>query len=100
MNTIKAEDFSPGLFWDIDTSGLDPIQHRPYIVRRVMECGTWQDWLLLCRNYSQDGIIQTARNLRTLDRKSLAFLSVIGNIPKEAFRCYNDKPSTTKHWIY
>lgn len=98
-NSLSADHFSRGLFWDIDPASLDMQQHIRYIVGRVLEAGTLDDWNLLCRHLSLQGVIQIARTLRTLDRKSLAFLSVVGRIPQEQFRCCTQKQSTQTHWI-
>jgi hypothetical protein len=98
-NSLSAADFSSGLFWDIDPASLDMHQHISYIVGRVLEAGTLADWNLLCRHLSLQGVIQIARKLRSLDRKSLAFLSVVGRIPQEQFRCCTQKQSTQTHWV-
>jgi hypothetical protein len=98
-DSLSAADFSSGLFWDIDPASLDMQQHISYIVGRVLEAGTLADWNLLCRHLSLQGVIQIARKLRSLDRKSLAFLSVVGRIPQEQFRCCTQKQSTQTHWV-
>ncbi len=98
-NRLSADNFSRGLFWDIDPASLDTQQHIRYIVGRVLEAGTLADWNLLCRHLSLQGVIQIARKLRSLDRRSLAFLSVVGRIPQEQFRCCTQTQSTPTHWI-
>lgn len=97
---LLPSDFSDGLFWDVDLGGIDIKRHFKYVVGRVLEAGTLQDWLLLCRHFSLSGIVEVARKLRSLDPKALAFLSVVGHIPRESFRCCTTKPSPKTHWIY
>ena len=98
-NRLSADNFSQGLFWDIDPASLDMDKHAKYVVSRVLTAGTLADWNLLCRHLTLQGVIQIAQTLRSLDRKSLAFLSAIGQIPQESFRCCAQKPSTQTHWI-
>jgi len=93
-NGFSADDFSRGLFWDIDPQTLDMEKHIGYIVGRVLEAGTLEDWNLLCRHLSLQGVVQVAQALRSVDRKSLAFLSAVGRIP-----CCTKQPSTPTHWI-
>ncbi len=100
MKPLTANDFSHNLFWDIDPSDLDQKKHMKYIVSRVLEVGTFEDWVLLCRHYTLVTIIKIAQTLRSIDPKSLAFLSVVGHVPIETFRCYTLKQSSQKHWIY
>lgn len=91
--------FSENLFWDVDPRTLDMERHAKYIVGRVLERGTLQDWQLLCRCFTLPGVIEIARTLRSLDPKALAFLCVAGNVPREFFRCCTSKQLTPKHWI-
>lgn len=99
MESRVPADFSVGLFWDIDSAMLDIDRHRKYVVARVLEAGTFDDWQLLCRLYTLDGVIDCARHLRTLDPKALAFLTAVGHVPKESFRCCTTQPSPGMHWI-
>jgi hypothetical protein len=95
---IRASDFSQNLFWDVDPATLDMERHRKYIIARVLECGTLEDWRMLCRRFTLAGIIETAQTLRSMDPKALSFLSVVGRVPREFFRCCTSKPSTSTHW--
>ena len=100
MPDIVPSDFSANLFWDADPATLDLDLHREYLVRRVLERGCWADWCQLCRHLGLAQILDVARALRTLDPKALAFLSVVGDIPRESFRCYTPKQSTPSSWVY
>ncbi len=99
-HALTPADFSAGLFWDVDPASLDIGQHLKYVVGRVLDAGTLDDWRLLCRQLTLNGIIDIARQLRSLDPRTLAFLSVVGHAPRETFRCCTSKSSTTTHWIY
>jgi hypothetical protein len=98
MNLISQ--LSPHLFWDINISELDAERSKKFIIKRVLEYGLWQDWLVTKRAYGIEGIAKEAQSFRELDPKSLAFISVVAGIPKEKFRCYSTKQSTPKHWNF
>ena len=100
MKPITLKDFSSNLFWDIDPSELNQKRHIKYIVARVLEIGTFDDWQLLCRLFTLETIITVAQKLRFIDPKSLAFLSTVGHVPRETFRCYTSKSLMQTHWIY
>lgn len=85
---------SPELFWDVDRETVDPREHREFVVQRVVERGTIADWRFLRKQYGLDGIVDSAKKLRSLDPASLSFLSSVGHVPKEDFRCF-----TAKHWL-
>ena len=91
--------FSDHLFWDVDRSELDLDKHRKFIVQRVLGHGQLPDWRLLRRCYPLETIVSTARQLRSLDPKALAFIACMGELPRESFRCYTTKSSGTICWI-
>ncbi len=97
---LVVSDFSENLFWDVDPATLDVDRHLAYIVARVVQHGTLKDWQALCRLKPLSVIVEVARTIRTLDPKSLAFLSVIADLPRERFRCYTPKHLMPKHWSY
>ncbi len=94
----RIQDFSIRLFWDVDPVSLDIDRDKKYVIARVLEFGTLQDWRRLVAQYTLDGIIAAAKTLRTLDAKALSFLCVVGHVPKEAFRCYALKQSNPTPW--
>ena len=98
LTQIVPGDFSRTLFWDIDPATLDIERHKKYVVARVLEYGTLEDWRLLLRRFTLESIIAVAQTLRTLDPKALSFLSVIGNVPQESFRCYTLRQSNPIPW--
>lgn len=91
--------FTPALFWDVDREELDIEKNRAFIVQRVLERGHDSDWELLKACYTIQGIVDTAKQLRSLEPTALAFASCIGNAKKEDFRCYTSKLSTPTHWV-
>lgn len=81
--------FEPGLFWDIDTEKLNLTVHSRYIIERVLKYGSLNDWLNLKKIYSLDKIKEESLQIRSLDDKTLNFLSTYFNIDKSLFRCSN-----------
>lgn len=92
-HSISIRDFSPHLFWDIDRNKLDLEKNKAQIIKRVIEYGLLKDWKLLQQHYGLEQIGNVSKELRSLDEKSLNFISVITGIPKESFRCYTLKQS-------
>lgn len=42
--------FSSHLFWDIRKEDIDLEQYPKYIIKRVLEYGMWNDWIII-RSY-------------------------------------------------
>ncbi len=98
MNNSEINKFSASLFWDVDRGTLDLSAHKKFIVQRVLERGTLDDWRLLKQCYTVDGVVSIAQQLRALEPMALAFIACVGNIAKETFRCYTWKQSHPTHW--
>ncbi len=98
--SMSAVGFSENLFWDIDITDLDLDKQEAFVVNRVLDRGTWEDWLRILAHYGMPRIKAVALNIRSLAPKSLAFISTVTDTPKEDFRCYTLTQSRATHWHY
>jgi len=79
--------FKASLFWDVDINSLNFDTHARFIIERVVSRGDLDDWKTLLKLYSREKITREALSIRSLDPKSLNFLSLYFNVEKKAFRC-------------
>ncbi len=86
------------IFWDTDYDSIDWDKKARYVIARVMMYGTIDDWNAIKAYYGREIIEKEMLQERYLDNKTLSFLSLILNIPKEEFRCYKMAQSSPKHW--
>lgn len=92
--------FSPNLFWDINSNDIDIEEHATFIVQRVLEYGLIEDWNYILSYYGISRILSMALQYRSLDPKALSFISAITKTPKENFRCYTTIQLNQQHWNY
>ena len=83
----KLHLFRPALFWDTDIATLNPETHARYIIGRVVTRGDMSDWNTLKELYGHQKIRKEVVHLRSLDAKSLSFLSCYYDIDRTLFRC-------------
>jgi len=88
QNANVLRRLSKPLFWDYDAERLDPDADKRLILERVFTRGTEADELEVFGYYGRALIRQTVTDIKYLDKKSLNYLSVILDIPKEDFKCY------------
>ena len=88
---------SKHLFWDIKTDALDFDKHKSYVISRVLEFGGINDWRQIRDYYGIDEIALVVKGLRNLDKKAIAFISLLSNTSKEDYRCYTTKQSMPQH---
>jgi len=97
---ISINQFSNHLFWDVKRDQLDIDKNKEYIIWQVLEYGKLTDWKLIREYYGILQIAKIAMNFRTLDTKSLSFISLLSGIPKEKFKCYTFQQSVPPHWNF
>ena len=90
--------FSEHIFWDVAREEVDMKAHSSFIVQRVLEYGTMQDWHLLRSYYGVDHIVTLCKAMRTLDPVCLSFICAISQTSKEDYRCYHTKQLNPTLW--
>ncbi|RUM41000.1 MAG: hypothetical protein DSY80_09455 [Desulfocapsa sp.] len=96
MNSCNLSKLSPeflklnkALFWDVQFDELDLEIHARFIIARIVSRGNLADWALVKHIYGVKRIEQESMRIRSLDNKSLGFLSAYFAREKKEFRCCN-----------
>lgn len=66
---------SPSLFWDVDQSKVDAEKNARWLIERVLQRGTWENWLIIKRLYDKPALQEIKPRLR-LDPKSKIFFKI------------------------
>ena len=88
------------LFWDTDYNKLDWNKNSSYVICRVLERGSINDWFEIKSYYGLETIIETVKNARYLSKKTVYFMSNVFKIPLEEIRCYKQMQSQQEQWIF
>jgi len=88
---MNNPEFSSSCFWDMDYRELDPEKDKNFIISRVVSRGGSNDEIELFRYYGWDTIKEEIIKIRYLNQKILNYLSLLFNIEKEKFRCFNNR---------
>lgn len=89
---------SKNLFWDVDITQADMERHSGFIIQRVLEYGSLEDWRLIQSYFGIDRIAEECKKLRTLDPVCLAFVCMKSNTNKIEYRCYHTQQSNPTLW--
>ena len=87
-NNSLLKNLSQYLFWDYNTNFLDPNTDIKLILERVFTRGTENDEKEVFNYYGKETIRNTIIDINYFDKKTLNYLSIIMNISKENFKCY------------
>jgi len=91
IETGKTPRFSHQCFWDMDCDKLDFNKGKNYIIGRVIQNGNYEDVEALFAYYGSNTIKEEVIKIRYLDDKTLNMMSLLFNIKKSKFRCFNNR---------
>ena len=100
MDNFFLSKLSKYLFWDYNIDTLNPNDDINLILERVFTQGTENDEKEIFKFYNIENIKKSVINVKYFDRKTLNYLSVILNIPKEEFKCYKKSLSENPYGIF
>jgi hypothetical protein len=60
---------SPSLFWDVDRHSVNWQHHRLWLMQRILERGSWEDWLLVSGVLSDSELIELEPKLKLQSRE-------------------------------
>ena len=88
------------LFWDVDFAKIEWQKNYRFVIERVLERGTFDEWQQIKDIYGLEKIKETALQVRWLDNTTLSFCSNYFHIHKEQFRCYTLKSLNPAPWVF
>ncbi len=100
LRKMDAPNLSATLFWDVDYNQIQWEKNYRFVIERVLERGTLDDWREIKRVYGLDKIREAALQARSLDRTTLSFCSTIFRVPIDQFRCYILQRSNPAPWVF
>ncbi len=93
----KALKLTKTLFWDIDLKQIDWQKHHDFVIGRVLLYGDENDFVKIKKMYGLPAIKKAVIKTKNFDKKSLNFWSVIFNIPKNKFLCFQTRSRTKQN---
>lgn len=92
------KEINPVLLWEYNLVGFDYLAMRKVVVQRVIERGWPDDFQAIFNLYGMDGVIETIKEIKYLNKKDLNFVHIVFNIPLKQLRCYKELPLEPQHW--
>ena len=86
-------------FWDVDMASIDYEKNARYLLEKVVERGTFQDFLELRKFYGDDRFKKEIVNATWLGEKEIYFCCAIFGLKPLDFKCYIKRLSNPELWI-
>ena len=93
-------DISSTAFWDVDFNKIDFEKRGLFVMEKVANYGTWQDFVNLVKFYGVDRFKREIIHSAYLKKDVLNFLCVIFDLKPEDFVCYTRRQSQNLPWTY
>jgi len=84
----RKPNLSKYLFWDINPQKLDYDSRASFVLERVFTMGMQEDEWKVIKYYGRERIRKEVIKCKSLDKKTLNYLSIFYEIPKKEFKCY------------
>ncbi len=67
--SLDIKQLSALLFWDVARESVDWEHHKIWLLQRILDRGTWEDWLLVSRKLSACELRELAPRLKLQSRE-------------------------------
>ncbi len=82
------------LFWDVNFDHLDVELNKSLIIQRIIDFGTWDEFLKMVKFYGENSVIKESLKNRELSAHGASFISHYFNKDIEEFICYKRRQSS------
>lgn len=97
---MQKPEISQKAFWDVRFPEIDYEKNSLHVMEKVFNYGTWNDQLAIMKFYGLNRIKKEIINASYLRTPVISFLSVILQLQKTDFTCYNKMQSHPLPWNY
>jgi len=86
------------LLWEYDLDRFDWDAMQNVVLQRVIERGRTDDFYAVLNLYGLEGFKEGIKNIPSLSKKEMIFVSTVFGIKKQELKCYTQKQLRQKHW--
>jgi hypothetical protein len=87
-------------FWDVDMEKIDYKKNARFVMAKVIDRGSLEDFIQLRKFYGDARIRKEIVNANWLGDKDIYFCCAVFNLKPEDFKCYIKKQSNPQLWVY
>jgi hypothetical protein len=87
-------------FWDVDMDKIDYERNARYVMEKVIDRGSFDDFISLRNYYGDNKIKKEIVNASWIGEKEIYFCCAIFGLEPDDFKCYTKKQLDPKRWVY
>jgi len=97
---IHEPQLSKRAFWDTNMSSIDYVKHAKFVVEKIVERGTHQDFINILKFYGFEEVKQLVLKANWLSDISINFCCTLFRVKPTDFKCYEKKQLNQEHWNF
>ena len=97
---MDKPELSKQAFWDVDMEKIDYKKHARYVIEKVIDRGSFKDFITLRKFYGDHKIKKEIINASWIGDKEIYFCCAIFDLEPRNFKCYIKKQSNPQLWVY
>jgi hypothetical protein len=87
-------------FWDVNMDNIDYKKHARYVIEKVIDRGSFEDFIALRKYYGDNKIKKEIVNVNWIGDKEIYFCCAIFGLELKDFKCYIKKQLNPELWVY
>jgi hypothetical protein len=87
-------------FWDVNMDTIDYKKHARYVMEKVIDRGSFEDFIALRKYYGDEKIKKEIVNVNWIGDKEIYFCCAIFDLELKDFKCYTKKQLNPELWVY
>ncbi len=87
-------------FWDVDFDQIDFQERDLFVMEKVSNYGTWDDFIKVIRFYGVNRFKERIIFAAYLKKDVLNFICVAFDLPINDFKCYTRRQSQNQPWNF
>ena len=87
-------------FWDVDMDSIDYEKNARYVIEKVIDRGSFEDFIALKKFYGDNRIKKEIVNAKWIGDKEMYFCCAVFNLEPTDFKCYMKKQLNPQLWVY
>jgi len=97
---MNKPQLSKQAFWDVNMESIDYEKHALYVMEKVIDRGSFNDFINLRKFYGDDRIKEEVIYTKVFGPKEVSFCCAIFNLTPKDFNYPPNRPAYPESWDY
>ncbi len=97
---MQKPELSKQAFWDVDMNSIDFDKHARYVIEKIIDRGSFDDFIAIRKFYGDKKIRKEIVDVSWIGDKEIYFCCAVFDLVPNDFKCYIKKQLNPQLWVY